>query len=96
MTTYLCPDCGSPMVCMSTASIPPIITYECFGCGYRSKPVKEMQSNVTLPPWLRREDIEPIDSDTCDGCIHNDDERAFFRPCFKCRRAMEDYYENED
>lgn len=50
--TYLCPKCNEPMYTISTASIPPIITYKCFACGYISKPEKGIMDCVTLPPWL--------------------------------------------
>lgn len=58
MRNYLCPRCGNLMGCISTASIPPIISYECFSCGYKSKPVKETPDYVTLPQWLRQEEDE--------------------------------------
>lgn len=54
--TYLCPKCKSIMQCVSTASIPPITRYECFSCGYSSKPVRENLNGITLPPWLRDDD----------------------------------------
>ena len=40
---YRCPRCGATMVCVSTASIPPIISYQCYGCGYFSKPIRETE-----------------------------------------------------
>lgn len=49
------------MVSVSTASIPPITRYECLGCGYHSKPEKEMLNYVTLPEWLRSD--EEIDEE---------------------------------
>ena len=54
--TYLCPKCNSLMFCISTASIPPIIRYECLACGYSSKTVRETPDCVTLPKWLQQED----------------------------------------
>lgn len=54
--TYLCPKCNSMMFCISTASIPPIISYVCMACGYSSKPEREMLDYVTLPSWLQQED----------------------------------------
>lgn len=50
--TYLCPRCKGIMVCVSTASIPPITTYQCYACGYVSKPKKELADCLTLPRWL--------------------------------------------
>ena len=50
--TYLCPKCKGIMTCVSTASIPPITTYQCLACGYASKPEKELANYVTLPRWL--------------------------------------------
>lgn len=61
--TYLCPKCKSAMVCVSTASIPPITTYECFNCGYASKPEKELLDYVELPPWLWQEEEMKDDKD---------------------------------
>lgn len=43
------------MVCVSTASIPPIISYQCYGCGYLSKPVRETELIAILPEHLRQE-----------------------------------------
>ena len=45
----LCPKCKSLMQCLSTASIPPIVRFECFNCGYVSKPVKEIEYAMELP-----------------------------------------------
>ena len=53
---YLCPKCKSIMQCFSTASIPPIIRYECFECGYMSKPIKEKDYVMMLPVDWRSED----------------------------------------
>lgn len=53
--SYTCPKCGMPMQCISTASIPPIIRYECFGCGYASKPVRETPYYAELPKELWQE-----------------------------------------
>ena len=52
--SYKCPRCGATMVCVSTASIPPIISYQCYGCGYLSKPVKETELIELLPEHLRQ------------------------------------------
>lgn len=49
----LCPKCNSIMICVSTASIPPIITYQCYSCGYTSKPIKEEYNCKILPIELR-------------------------------------------
>ena len=65
--TYLCPKCSMPMFCVSTASIPPITRYECPGCGYSSKPMREYPDYVTLPKWLQ-EDDEPSAPDACKNC----------------------------
>lgn len=54
--TYICPKCKNVMVAVSTASIPPITRYVCLGCGYQSKPEKEILNYVTLPPWLCQDD----------------------------------------
>ena len=43
------------MICVSTASIPPIISYQCYGCGYLSKPVRETELIAILPEHLRQE-----------------------------------------
>ena len=52
--TYLCPKCRGIMCTISTASIPPIISYVCFSCGYKSKPEETLvhEEYATLPPWL--------------------------------------------
>ena len=42
------------MVCVSTATIPPIISYQCYGCGYLSKPVRETELMEILPEHLRQ------------------------------------------
>lgn len=51
------------MICVSTASIPPIISYQCYGCGYLSKPVKETELIKILPEYLRQEQfsLEPYE-----------------------------------
>lgn len=54
MMTYTCPKCGSPMICVSTASIPAHISYYC-NCGYKSKTVTEPIESVPLPKELREE-----------------------------------------
>ena len=51
---YKCPRCGATMVCMSTDSIPQIISYQCYGCGYLSKPVRETELLEILPEHLRQ------------------------------------------
>lgn len=51
---YTCPKCGWPMFCVSTASIPPIIRYEC-NCGYKSKPISEPMTSAPLPMEYREE-----------------------------------------
>ena len=57
---YLCPICGSIMHTISTASIPPIITYHCFNCGLKSKPLKETVEREYLPIdlWAEEGDDE--------------------------------------
>lgn len=55
---YTCPECGQIMQCISTASIPPITTYECFSCGYTSKPIRGDAYSIPLPDWLREESDE--------------------------------------
>jgi hypothetical protein len=47
------------MVCVSTASIPPITRYECYSCGYVSKPEPEyLYSFTTLPERLWNDEEE--------------------------------------
>ena len=58
---YLCPKCKSLMQCFSTASVPPIVRYECFNCGYSSKPIKEKEYAMELPEEWRSEDTEGED-----------------------------------
>lgn len=53
---YICPKCRNMMVCISTTSIPPIVRYECLGCGYSSKPVKESPQYIQLPKELWSEE----------------------------------------
>ena len=55
MTTYLCPNCKSQMFEIVNTSIPPIIFYYCFSCGYKSKSVNEICEVKELPEWLRNE-----------------------------------------
>jgi len=55
MTTYLCPNCKSPMFEIVKTSIPPIVCYQCFSCGYKSKSVDENCEVGELPEWLRNE-----------------------------------------
>lgn len=57
MFNYKCPKCKSIMICVSTASIPPIITYQCYSCGYTSKPIKEEYNCKILPIELRDEEV---------------------------------------
>lgn len=49
---YRCPRCRGIMICVSTASIPPITTYQCNECGYVSKPETELVDEMTLPRRL--------------------------------------------
>ena len=55
MFNYKCPKCNSLMIGCSTASIPPIITYQCYSCGYTSKPIKEEYYCKILPVELQKE-----------------------------------------
>lgn len=57
---YLCPKCGNFMQTISTASIPAIISYSCFNCGYKSKSEKEQPLYITLPKelWSEEENDE--------------------------------------
>ena len=52
--SYRCPRCGATMVRVSTVSIPSIISYQCYGCGYLSKPVRETELLEILPEHLRQ------------------------------------------
>lgn len=54
---YLCPKCGAFMTGVSTASIPAITRYQCFSCGYVSKPQKE-ELYTELPKELWSEEKE--------------------------------------
>ena len=60
---YRCPKCGWRMVCISTASIPPITRYECLSCGYRSKETKDLSYIVLpiLPKELQLDDEDKED-----------------------------------
>lgn len=53
---YTCPRCNQIMICVSTASIPAITSYQCMGCGYSSKPIREQSIATPLPEWLRQEE----------------------------------------
>lgn len=55
---YLCPKCNTPMICVSTVSIPPIESYQCFSCGYKSKVIVQSMNAVVLPEELRPEESE--------------------------------------
>lgn len=46
---YLCPKCGNFMQTISIASIPTMVYYRCFACGYKSKSSKEQSLYMTLP-----------------------------------------------
>lgn len=52
--TYSCPKCGTPMICVSTASIPAYIYYYC-NCGYQSKTIREPIMLMPLPEEYRKE-----------------------------------------
>lgn len=58
---YRCPKCGTNMLCVSTDSLPPIIAYQCYGCGYLSKPVREAEIVEILPEHLRQPQFSDID-----------------------------------
>ena len=62
MLDYRCPKCNSIMYCVSTASIPPITRYDCYSCGYSSKPVKEDRITTVLPKEYQ-EELDPADSE---------------------------------
>ena len=55
---YLCPKCGNFMQTVSTASIPAIVYYQCFHCGYKSKSEKEQLLYMTLPEELWSDEEE--------------------------------------
>ena len=66
---YRCPNCGNLMQCISTTSIPPIITYRCFSCGYTSKPIKEEWPDATvLPEQYRSDSFIP---EACRNCSNH-------------------------
>jgi hypothetical protein len=53
---YSCPKCGRPLYCVSTASIPPHISYHCL-CGFASKTIREPFNLIPLPiEWYPEED----------------------------------------
>jgi len=54
---YLCPKCGSFMQTIVTASIPAMVRYACFNCGYKSKSEKE-PLYMTLPKELWSDDAK--------------------------------------
>lgn len=56
MVSYTCPRCGNQMFAYSTSSIPPIISYNCYVCGYVSKPLQESHIVVELPSNLQQDD----------------------------------------
>ena len=66
MCNYRCPKCNSKLYCLSTASIPSITTYQCYSCGYTSKPIKEEYNCEILPIELRSEDMKKNDADCMD------------------------------
>lgn len=49
---YLCPKCGSFMQTVGLDVLPPVIWYECFSCGYKSKSNQESPAYMTLPKEL--------------------------------------------
>ena len=53
---YTCPKCGMPMYCVSTASIPAYVSYQC-NCGYGSKTIREPILQMPLPKELRAEEV---------------------------------------
>lgn len=63
-SAQLCPKCKGIMICVSTASIPPITTYQCLACDYVSKPEKELTNCVTLPRWLWSDEERAEDEQT--------------------------------
>lgn len=54
--TYTCPKCGSPMICVSTASIPAYTRYQCCACDYASKVISESICQMPLPEEWREEE----------------------------------------
>ena len=69
MINYKCPKCNSIMICVSTASIPPIITYQCYSCGYTSKPIKEEYNCEILPIELQGELDQALEDDAKQASI---------------------------
>lgn len=68
---YRCPKCNSKMYCISTASIPPITTYQCYSCGYTSKPIKEEYDCEVLPIELRSEEVKKVENPDDKGFRYN-------------------------
>lgn len=58
MFNYKCPKCNSIMIGLSTTIIPPIIAYQCYSCGYTSKPIKEEYNCGILPIELQGEEVK--------------------------------------
>ena len=56
--TYLCPKCNALMFPVIKTSLPPITSYWCAGCGYRSKEIREEELQVTLPTELRDDNTQ--------------------------------------
>ena len=51
------------MQIITTASIPAIVRYQCFSCGYKSKSEKEQPLYMTLPKelWSDEEEKDGFD-----------------------------------
>ena len=65
---YLCPKCGSFMQTVGLAVLPPVIWYECFSCGYKSKSNHESPAYMTLPKEMWSDEIIG-DEDEFTECI---------------------------
>lgn len=49
MILYVCPKCGGNLICISTASIPPIISKQCLNCGWLSNPETDEITRIPCP-----------------------------------------------
>ena len=62
---YTCPECGGTLYCVSTASIPAYIYYQCASCGWSSGVTKEQTIRIPYPT------TNTINNSPCDSCRNN-------------------------